>query len=108
MGQMPLLMKEIQQRDRYHFLIRWNDGKESVYHLAHLQRNCPCRRCWDDQTKTFTKDRKPIAETLLARRIMSVGNYAIRIEFVQGCCQGIYTVSFLRRLSGLDGGEQNI
>lgn len=100
MSQIPLLIKEIRQRDRYHFSIRWSDDKECVYSLAHLQRNCPCRRCRDDKTGAFTRNKEQIAETLMAKRIVNVGNYAIRVEFAQGCQSGIYTFSFLRRLSG--------
>lgn len=100
----PLLIKEIKQKDKYHFFIRWNDDKESLYHLAYLQRNCPCRRCRDDKTGEFIKNLKEIPDTVLAKKIVSIGNYALHIEFSSGCQSGIYTFSFLRKLSALKEG----
>ena len=105
MNALPLLIKEIKQKDKYHFFIKWNDDKLSLYHLAYLQRNCPCRRCRDDKTGAFIKNKKEISDTVLAKKIVSVGNYALHIEFSEGCQSGIYTFSFLRKLSSLEKEE---
>jgi DUF971 family protein len=99
---LPLLIKEIYQKDRYHFFIRWNDDKIGIYQLANLQRNCPCRSCRDDKTGAFIKNIQEISETLSAKKLVSIGNYALRIEFSEGCQSGIYTYSFLRKLSCLE------
>lgn len=105
MNVLPLLIKEIKQKDRYHFFITWMDDKTSLYHLAHLQRNCPCTRCRDDKTGEFIKNQQEISDTILAKKIVSIGNYALRIEFSKGCQSGIYTYSFLRKLACLQNEE---
>ncbi len=77
------MIKSIQQIDESRFKIIWIDKKEGVFHLADLQRACPCSRC---ETKTRTVDPE-----ISAIKIESVGSYALRIDFTSGCSKGIYT-----------------
>ena len=91
MGQMRI--RQIKQKDRYCFTILWSDGREDTYRLSALQQQCPCVRCSEARDK-----RLPLAveDDVLAHRIISVGRYALRIEFTMGCSQGIYPFSLLR------------
>lgn len=98
----PHSIKKMTQCDQYHFSIEWSDNKVSRYSMAQLQRNCPCRKCRDGKTGGYIHDVRQIPETLKAKKIVSVGNYALRIEFDTGCQYGIYTYGFLRKLAQLE------
>lgn len=106
MQENPWFIQEIKQEDLYHFSIVWNNGEKVIFRLSDLQKQCPCRECRDEKTGKFIKDVNEISETIYAKKIMSIGNYALRIEFTQGCSQGIYTLSFLRRLKSIKGDER--
>ena len=83
-------VQSIQQVDKSRFKIIWTDGKEGVFHLAELQRLCPCSSC--------EKQKGIVEQEMSAKKIVSVGNYALRIDFTAGCSKGIYTYAFLRKL----------
>ncbi len=87
---MLILVKELIQLTNHTFRIIWSDFKWSEFHLNELQKNCPCARCQN----------KPAEEKmdLRAIKISSVGNYALRIDFTQGCSRGVFTFQFLRTL----------
>ncbi|NRA90711.1 MAG: P-loop NTPase [Simkaniaceae bacterium] len=80
---------KIKQEDRYHFSIRWLDGKKSLYRFEDVLRYCPCIECLE-------KD-KPLIN-VEGEKIVRVGNYGIQILFSKGCSKGIYPFSMLRDL----------
>ncbi len=82
----------IYQKDNTTFTIEWLDGTITHHRLADLQKNCPCVRCQDEK-------REPNAEEVSARRIFSVGRYALKIEFTTGCSKGIYSFAMLKELA---------
>ena len=43
-------------------------------------------------------DEKTVREDVRAKRITSVGRYALRIDFTSGCNSGIFGFDFLREL----------
>lgn len=88
---MLLLAKELKQVDNYSFAITWADGNKDFFRLSYLQKNCPCSLC-RGQLPNVEEDVKAI-------RILSVGSYALRIEFSSGCSRGIFAFPFLRSLS---------
>jgi DUF971 family protein len=90
-----ILIRRIIQKDRTQFTIEWTDGKIADYRLSDLQRQCFCARCRDERTGKILIDRASVDDEVEAIRIVSVGRYALRIEFTSGCSQGIYTYSFL-------------
>lgn len=83
-------MEKIVQISGTQFKIHWNDGTQTVYTLAELQRSCPCAKCRSGLTEMG-----PAGSEVTAKRITSVGRYAIRIEFSSGCSLGIYTYDML-------------
>jgi DUF971 family protein len=89
----PLWIKAIQQVNQHHVKIIWNDDIAVVYRLEKLQMNCPCTQCRNGDAKKSSK-------SVSARSITSVGNYALRIMFTEGCSQGIYPYSLVRKLPG--------
>lgn len=91
--QQALWIKEIKQVGQHRLAITWNDDATIIYPLAELQSNCPCTACRD----SYEQKKIKIAS---ARSIMSVGNYALRVVFTEGCSQGIYPYSLVRKLQG--------
>jgi DUF971 family protein len=87
-------IQRIAQKDQYTFTIEWTDGKISEYRLSDLQRHCPCAACRDEKADRASVD----LEEVQAVSIESVGRYALRIDFTQGCSKGIYSFSLLRTL----------
>jgi DUF971 family protein len=86
-----VLITAIKQKDAYAFTIEWSDGKIASYRLRELQCRCTCARCREHQ--------HAVDEQVKAVRIVSVGRYALRVDFTSGCSKGIYSFAFLRRLS---------
>lgn len=91
-----LQIKEIRQKDNYHFSIEWTDGKVIDYRLSDLQKMCPCANCVDESTGVRKTNAKFVDEQVKAVKIASVGRYAIRIDFTSGCSMGIYNFEDLR------------
>lgn len=89
---------EIQQKDNHTFTVVWNDGMCRDYRLSVLQQHCPCAGC---QEKDGDKRLQAVADDVRAKRIVSVGRYALRIEYTGGCSAGIYSYDLLRVLGQL-------
>lgn len=99
-----LSIYQIEQKDSHTFSILWNDGEVIDYRLSDLQRCCPCARCTDEATGKRLVDGCSINDELKAKRIVNVGRYALRIEFMQGCSLGIYSFDMLRKNTCLPTG----
>ena len=94
-----VFVKEIFQKDRENFVIKWTDGCVMEYNLLQLQLNCPCAHCTENRQKPEHGARKPSTDnSLKARKISSVGSYALRIDFTSGCSFGIFSFDLLREL----------
>jgi len=89
----PVSIKKMTSLDE--LFIEWNDGMQSRYPWGELQQQCPCQRC-RHKKQNASKELRPLVKV---KNILSVGNYALRIEFEQGCSQGIYSFELLRKLS---------
>ena len=98
-----ILVRRIFQKDQTRFTIEWTDGKLCDYRLCDLQRLCPCARCRDEVTGRVLVDPTLISDELQAVKIVSVGRYALHIEFASGCSKGMYSYRFLLGLkNGLE------
>ena len=89
---MLVLIREISQITNYTFQILWSDGVISDFRLSDLQKKCPCARCQEEL-------KVPLNSYVRAKKISSVGNYALRIDFTEGCSRGVFTFNFLRHFS---------
>jgi len=89
-------VKHIRQKDNYTFTIIWNDGVVKDYRLNELQLRCPCASCVDEVTGKRLVDASQVIENVKAKRLTSVGKYALRVDFTSGCSHGIYTFDMLR------------
>lgn len=83
--------------------IRWSDGRESFYPVAHLRRSSPSA---DAKALREEMARNPLT-VLPAGRVTGpltiadaelVGNYAVRLRFSDGHSTGIYSWTYLRSI----------
>ena len=83
--------------------ITWQDGRESVYPIAHLRRLSPSadmrelRKQMKENPLTILPDGSG-GGSLTAVGAEMVGNYAIKIIFSDGHATGIYTWDYLREI----------
>lgn len=91
-------VRRLFQRDNHTFTIEWSDGKAGDYRLSELQKRCPCAGCIDEITGKRLVDIRKINEDVRAVRIVSVGRYALRVQFSEGCSTGIYSFDMLRNM----------
>ena len=89
-------VRKIYQKSNSVFTIEWIDGKIVDYRLSDLQKNCNCARCVDEKTGKRLVEPSLISDELTAKRIYSVGRYALKVEFSSGCSRGIYPYSWLK------------
>lgn len=89
-------IEEIVQKDNHTFTIKWTDGIVQDYRLSELQKECPCANCVDENSGTRIVQPEMIDPLVKAKKIYSVGRYAIRIDFTSGCSLGIYSYDDLR------------
>ena len=94
-----IFLKNIRQKNNHAFAIEWSDGKVFDYELSELQKNCPCALCVDQKDGKRLLDPSSIKSDVRARKIISVGRYALKIQFTSGCSMGIYSFEMLREFS---------
>lgn len=94
--QPPLFITEIKQKDNQTLSVDWSDGVHVDYTLEKIQKNCPCAGC--NEKRKEGKDIS-ISSQLKAVRVASVGSYALRIYFTEGCSAGIYSYDHLRKIA---------
>jgi len=86
----PLGIKRMDLKDNNTLFIEWSDERSSEIRLNKLQMHCSCAKC---------AEAKPSPKyDVEAKKIITLGNYALRIEFTSGCSKGIYSFSLLRKL----------
>jgi DUF971 family protein len=93
------VIKKIYQKNNHQFTIEWSDGKICNYRLSDLQKQCPCAQCTDESTGRRLIGDSQIDPDVSAKRVVSIGRYALRIDFLKGCSAGIYSFDMLRRLA---------
>jgi ATP-binding protein involved in chromosome partitioning len=100
-----LNVRKLKQLDNYSFQIEWSDGIFDSWRLSELQKCCPCARCVDEATNERRASAPTVNEDVKAKMIQSVGRYALRIQFTEGCSSGIYHFDYLRSLGTKDQKE---
>ena len=84
--------------------LKWADGHETAYRARDLRLACRCAGCVEETSGRPLLDPATVAETVRAKKIELVGQYAIAIEWSDGHRTGIYSFDYLRELGsgGLD------
>jgi DUF971 family protein len=85
--------------------ITWADNHTSIFPLRFLRKHCPCAGCQGERD-LLGKTRMPIIATtydgpITAKGAELVGNYALRIDWIDGHSAGIYTFAHLRELDAM-------
>jgi ATP-binding protein involved in chromosome partitioning len=76
--------------------LKWSDGHETVYAARDLRLACRCAMCVEETSGQALLDPATVAETVRAKGIELVGQYAIQIEWSDGHNTGIYNFRDLR------------
>lgn len=95
----PFTIRHIKQKDNYTFTIEWSDNLIADYRLSDLQKHCPCAKCNDEVTGRSLINEKSINFDVKAVKIVSVGSYALRVQFTSGCSSGIYDFDLLYKIA---------
>jgi len=88
--------------------ITWSNDQTSEYAAKELRDRCPCATCREKRKEdSGPAELLPIVSQadLQPPRIVGmkpVGNYAYSIEFGDGHNTGIFTISFLQELAGME------
>ncbi len=82
--------------------VKWSDGKQSVYPLFGLRKNCPCVVCRGGHGNMNNFEPEAFFEEnpsdIHIRDIRQVGNHAIHIVWADGHDSGMYRWETLRWL----------
>ena len=76
--------------------LKWADGHETAYRARDLRLACRCAACVEETSGRALLDPTTVAETVRAKGIELVGQYAIAIEWSDGHTTGIYNFRDLR------------
>jgi ATP-binding protein involved in chromosome partitioning len=93
------------RRDPRTLSILWEDGHRDDFDVRDLRLACPCALCISEMTGEKLLDPKTIKSDVSPRQIMSVGNYAIKLDWSDGHDTGIYSFSPLRALGARAAAE---
>jgi ATP-binding protein involved in chromosome partitioning len=76
--------------------LTWEDGHQTVYPARDLRLRCRCASCIEEMTGRPLLDPKKVPDSVRARAIRLVGQYAINIDWSDGHSTGIYNFRDLR------------
>ncbi len=83
--------RTLQKQGVSYFEIVWSDGVKKKLCPADVQKRCPCSRCIGSKQLRLN----PGVQIISCEQ---VGNYALQIQFTEGCSQGIYPFQLLREI----------
>jgi len=86
--------------------IHWNDGEESYFGLELLRRACPCAACGGEPDVIGNISRPRVSFNEKSFQLTGfdlVGGYALQPRWADGHSTGIYSFTYLRRLSQTSG-----
>jgi ATP-binding protein involved in chromosome partitioning len=75
---------------------KWADGHETAYRARDLRLACRCAGCVEETSGRALLDPTAVAETVRAKKIELIGQYAIAIEWSDGHSTGIFNFRDLR------------
>jgi ATP-binding protein involved in chromosome partitioning len=76
--------------------LKWPGGHETIYTARDLRLSCRCAMCIEETSGRPLLDPKVVPETVRAKGIGLVGQYAITIDWSDGHNTGIYSFRDLR------------
>lgn len=97
---MPEPLQIVEESDS-EISIKWSDDAATRYDAATLRRSCPCAGCINEWTGEKMLDDKGISDDLTIDHVSIVGRYALNFHFSDGHDTGIFSFTYLRKLSGI-------
>lgn len=85
--------------ERGELRLAWPGGRVAVVPAFAMRDACPCAGCVEEGTGRKILDPRTIPADVQVGGIDPVGNYAIKIRWSDGHDTGIYTWTYLRRLT---------
>jgi ATP-binding protein involved in chromosome partitioning len=82
-----------------HIHVNWPDGTDSAIPNKEVRASCQCAACREEYTGEQLLDPTTIPETIEAKEISSLGNYAVAISWSDGHTSGIFSWDHLRGLT---------
>jgi ATP-binding protein involved in chromosome partitioning len=76
--------------------ITWEDEHLSAYKARDLRLHCRCAHCIEEMTGQPLLDPKTVPESVRARAMNVVGQYAVQIDWSDGHNTGLYNFRDLR------------
>src|SRR5262249_28806652 len=75
---------------------KWPDGHETTYGARELRLHCRCAGCIEETSGKQLLDPATVPDSVRAKRIDLVGQYAVSFEWSDGHSTGIYNFRDLR------------
>ena len=91
-----------QQQDARTLSVLWEDGHRDDFDVRDLRLACHCAMCIEEMSGRPLLDPSSIRSDVAPRTIISVGHYAITINWSDGHSTGIYSFEYLRDLGERD------
>lgn len=91
-----MMPEEIVGLLRSKITLKWPDGHETVYPARALRLRCRCAMCIEETSGRPLLDPTTVPDSIRAKGIGLVGQYAISIEWSDGHNTGIYSFRDLR------------
>lgn len=76
--------------------LKWPDGHVTAYGARDLRLRCRCAHCIEESSGRPLLDPATVPETVRAKGIELLGQYAIKIDWTDGHSTGIYNFRDLR------------
>jgi ATP-binding protein involved in chromosome partitioning len=77
--------------------LKWSDGHVTIYPARDLRLRCRCAACIQEMSGEPLLDPASVPETIRAKSIDLMGQYAIQIGWSDGHDTGLYNFRDLRR-----------
>ena len=82
---------EIGRANKHDILVKWKDGRETVFPARFLRLACPCAGCIEEMTGRKVLNESSVPDDVHPLSISPVGRYAIQIQWSDGHNTGLYT-----------------
>ena len=90
------------QRDPRTLSVLWEDGHRDDFDVRDLRLACRCAMCIEEMSGRALLDPTNIRSDVAPQTIISVGNYAVTVNWNDGHSTGIYSFELLRALGERD------
>jgi ATP-binding protein involved in chromosome partitioning len=93
------------RRDPRTLSVLWEDGRSDDFDVRDLRLACRCALCEEEMSGRPRLDPKSVRADVSPRTLVSMGNYAISINWNDGHSTGLYSFDYLRTLGERNAGR---